>query len=69
MMQLVLFGAAFAAVAVFDVRGMRKIGLQKELWLYAALALVSVILAVRYFPEMHRRSIMSIILKLFRIEW
>jgi hypothetical protein len=69
MIQLLLFCAAFAAVAVFDVRGMRKIGLQKELWLYGAIALAALVLAVRYFPEMHRRSIMNIILKLFRIEW
>lgn len=69
MTVLVLFILAFAAVAFFDVRGLRKIGLQKELWLYAALSALALFLAVRYFPELHRRSLMSIILRLLHIPW
>jgi len=69
MTVLALFLLAFAAVAFFDVRHLRKIGLQKELWLYAALSAVGLFLAVRYFPEMHRRSIMSLLLQLLHISW
>ena len=69
MIVLVLFILAFAAVAFFDVRHLRKIGLQKELWLYAALSVVALFLAVRYFPELHRRSLMSVLLQLLRISW
>jgi len=69
LISAILFCILFAVVAVFDVRGMRKIGLSKELWLYAAFAAVCVVLAFAYFPEINRRSIMSFILQILRIEW
>ena len=66
---LVLFVSAFAAVALFDVRTMRKIGLQKELAIYVAMSAICVLLAARYFPQLHRRSIMSLLTEVLRIKW
>ena len=69
MIPLLVFIAVFAALIVYDLKKMHAKGFVRETALYCVMCAGCLVLAVLYFPEIQRKSPMSIILRLLTIKW
>jgi hypothetical protein len=63
-----MFLAAFAAVAFFDLRKMRRAGLKRELVPYLCMTAAAVFVAVLFYPQPYRQSIIGFIMRVFHLK-
>lgn len=64
MTDLLIFIVIMTISAILDMRQMRKNKLVREPIIYFALCACALLIAVVYFPELGKRSIMSYLLEL-----
>ena len=69
MIPLVFFIAVFAVLIVYDLKQLHKKGFTREMALYCVMCAGCLLLAAVYFPELNRRSPMSMLLQLLRVRW
>ncbi|MDR2615912.1 MAG: hypothetical protein LBC28_04965 [Oscillospiraceae bacterium] len=64
MAEFIVFAAAMAAAAVFDIRKMRRAGQRREMAVYALLCAAALLAGALYFPSPHRLRVVEAMLDL-----
>lgn len=64
MTELMIFAAAMAGFAIYDLRKMLRERLTREPAVYCAVCLLALAVAIFYFPALSRRSIIGFLLRL-----
>lgn len=67
MWYFIVFSVITIILAIFDIKPMKKAGLEKEVKIYYLLTLITGVLGFIYYSEPHRESISEIMMDLLKI--